>query len=148
VQTAAKSYGFHPLFLYSVIRQESLFESFVRSSASASGLMQIIPATGREIAGDLGWPQDYTDADLKRPMVNVTLGTDYLDEQRDRFQGDLYAALAAYNGGPGNAYAWKNLAPNDPDLFLEIIPFQETQNYLRGVFEIFTLYRQIYDRTP
>lgn len=146
--TNAQKYGFDPLFLFSVVRQESLFESFVQSSAAASGLMQIIPTTGADIARNLGWPADYTNNDLYRPLVNIALGTDYLDTQRNAFDGDLYAALAAYNGGPGNAHQWKNLAPNDPDLFLEVIRYSETRNYIRGIYEIFNIYRRIYDRTP
>jgi soluble lytic murein transglycosylase len=148
VMPLAKQYGFHPLFLFSVIRQESLFDGFVRSSAGANGLMQIIPATGEGIAADLGWPENYTQEDLNRPLVNLTFGVDYLDHQRAAFDGDLYAALAAYNGGPGNAQQWRLLAPDDPDLFLEVIRFAETRNYIRGIFELFNIYRLLYDRTP
>jgi soluble lytic murein transglycosylase len=144
----AQDYGFHPLFLLSLVRQESLFESFVRSSADARGLMQIIPATGEDIAQNLGWPPDYTSEDLLRPLVNLTFGIDYLNTQRDSFDGDLFASLAAYNGGPGNAQEWNQLAKGDPDLFLEIIRFPETRNYIRRVYEVFTIYRMIYDRTP
>lgn len=144
----AQQYNFHPLFIFSLIRQESLFESFVRSSAAASGLMQIIPATGEDIAKRLKWPDNYTQVDLYRPMVNVAFGVYYLDRQRQSFDGDIYAALAAYNGGPGNALAWQELAPNDIDLFLEVIRYSETRDYIRRIYEIFTIYRQIYDRTP
>jgi soluble lytic murein transglycosylase len=143
-----QEYNFHPLFLFSLIRQESLFESFVRSSAAASGLMQIIPSTGEEIARNLGWPKDYTSSDLNRPIVNIRFGVEYLDTQRTRFKGDMYAALAAYNGGPGNAIAWKQLAPDDPDLFLEVIRFEETRLYIRRIYENFSIYRRIYNRTP
>ncbi len=145
---AAQEYNFNPLFVFSVVRQESLFESFIRSSAAASGLMQIIPATGQEIASNLGWPETYTNDDLYRPFVNVRFGIDYLDTQRNTFQGDLYAALAAYNGGPGNSLRWKSLAPNDQDLFVELINFSETRDYIRRIYEIFSIYRRIYDRTP
>lgn len=144
----ADKYGFHPIFLFSVIRQESLFESFVRSSAAARGLMQIMPATGADIAKNMGWPTDYNIADLDRPLVNVTLGVDYLDTQRNFFNGNLYAALAAYNGGPGNSNAWLRLAGDDPDLFLEIIRFSETRDYIRSIYEIFNIYRRLYDRSP
>jgi soluble lytic murein transglycosylase len=144
----AEEYAFHPLFLFSVMRQESLFDSHVRSSADARGLMQIIPSTGEHVAHNLGWPDNYADVDLFRPLVNLTLGTDYLEAQREQFDGDLFAALAAYNGGPGNAQVWHGLAPDDPDLFLEIIRYGETRNYLRGIYELFTIYRLIYDRTP
>jgi soluble lytic murein transglycosylase len=153
---AAVEYGFHPLFLFSVIRQESAFEGFVRSSAGARGLMQIIPATGAEIASDLGWPPAYTADDLYRPAVNIRLGADYLAKWRDNFSNggqiplsfSLYAALAAYNGGPGNSIQWQKDAQNDPDLFLELVRFEETRNYIRGIYEIFNIYRRIYDRTP
>ncbi len=143
----AEKMNFHPLFLFSLIRQESLFESFVRSSAAAQGLMQIMPATGAEIAQSLGWPEDYTQADLNRPLVNLTLGADYLDTQRNLFGGNLFAALAAYNGGPGNASQWLKQAPDDPDLFLELIGYSETRDYVRSIYEIFNIYRRLYNRS-
>jgi len=145
---AAQKYEFHPLLLFSVIRQESAFEGFVRSSAGARGLMQIIPSTGQEIVQNLGWPPDYTAEDLYRPQISIVLGTDYLATWRDHLGGDLYAALAAYNGGPGNAIEWQKLANGDPDVFLEVVRFEETRNYIRGIYEIFNIYRRIYNRTP
>jgi soluble lytic murein transglycosylase len=145
---ASQTYNFHPLFLFSVMRQESLFEGFVRSEAGARGLMQIIPSTGQEIAANAGWPPDYTGDDLYRPLVSVNLGSDYLNKQRGYMSGDLYGALAAYNAGPGNAMTWKNLVPPDPDLYLEVIRFEETREYIKSIFEIFSIYKQIYDRTP
>lgn len=145
---AAEMYDFHPLFLFSVVRQESAFEGFVYSSAGARGLMQIIPATGLEIATSLGWPPNYTDKDLYRPVVSILLGSNYLSKWRDRLGKDMYAALAAYNGGPGNAQVWQEAAAGDPDLFLEIVRFEETRNYIRGVYENFNIYRRIYARNP
>ena len=144
----AQELGFHPLFLFSVVRQESLFESFIRSPMSASGLMQIIPSTGEEIARNLGWPEDYSSDDLNRPLISIRFGSEYLDLQRTNFDGDLYAALAAYNGGPGNASLWRSLAPNDQDVFLEIINYPETRNYIRVIYEVFNIYRRLYDRSP
>ncbi len=145
---AAHEHGFHPLFLLSVVRQESAFEGFVRSTAGARGLMQIIPATGHEIAGNLGWPPNYTDQDLYRPVVSVRLGSEYLAKWRDFLDGDVYAALAAYNGGPGNAIAWREIAGDDPDLFVEIVRFEETRRYIRSIYEIYNLYRRVYSRLP
>ena len=140
----AARYGLDGLFLLSVVRQESLFEGFATSSAAARGLMQVIPSTGESIAGQLGWPSDYETRDLYRPFVSVRFGTYYLDAQRSRFDGDLYAALAAYNGGPGNAIAWKDLAPDDPDLFLEVIRFAETHRYIQVIYEVFEIYKNLY----
>ncbi|MGB9640401.1 MAG: tetratricopeptide repeat protein [Anaerolineales bacterium] len=145
---AAQKYHLDPLFLFSVVRQESAFEGFVRSTAGARGLMQIIPATGDEIAKALGWQSNYTADDLYRPAVSIEFGAYYLAKWRDYFKGDLMAALAAYNGGPGNAMNWLKLANGDTDIFLEVIRFSETRDYLRGVYEIFCLYRRIYNRTP
>ena len=147
IMPLAQQYNLHPLFLFSLVRQESLFEGFVRSSADARGLMQIIPATGAEVAKNLGWPENYTADDLYRPLVSLNFGINYLDRQRKAFDGDLYAALAAYNGGPLNALEWKKSAPDDPDLYLELVGFSETRNYIRSIYEIFTLYRFIYNRT-
>ena len=143
----AVEYNLHPLFIFSLVRQESLFDRTIQSSADARGLMQIIPATGAEISRNLGWPDDYEADDLYRPIVNIRYGISYLDKQLKLFDGNLYAALAAYNGGPGNAGHWLKLAPNDQDLFLEVIRFSETRNYIRGISEIFTIYRLIYDRS-
>lgn len=145
---AGHQYNFHPLFLFSVVRQESLFEGFVRSSAGARGLMQILPSTAQEIVTNENWPPNYTDEDLYRPLVSIFLGSNYLDRQRGFMSGDIYGALAAYNGGPGNAKAWKDLVPPDPDLYVEVIRFPETQEYIKGIFEIFSIYKNLYDRTP
>jgi soluble lytic murein transglycosylase len=139
----AQKNGFDPLFAFSVIRQESLFEGFVNSSAGARGLMQIIPTTGAQIASELGQP-NYTENDLYRPLISVRFGTHYLANNLRLFNGDLYAALAAYNGGPGNSLEWKNLSGDDPDLFLESVRFEETRNYLRNIYEIHIVYRRLY----
>lgn len=144
ITPAAQEEGFDPLFVYSVIRQESLFEGFVRSSAGAHGLMQIIAPTGAQIASELGKPINYTEEDLYRPYISVLFGTHYLARNRTLLNGDLYATLAAYNGGPGNAVSWKELSGDDPDLFLESVRFEETRNYIRNIYEIFTVYRRLY----
>lgn len=145
--TEAQRYGMDPLFMFSLIRQESLFEGFVSSTAGAHGLMQIIPATGEQIATELGWPPVYDATDLYRPIVSVRFGSYYLSRNRDLLDGNWYAALAAYNGGPGNAIAWRDLAGNDPDLLLEVIRFEETRNYIRFIYEIFSTYRTLYSPT-
>jgi len=144
---AGQEYGFHPLFLFSVIRQESLFEGFVRSTAGARGLMQIIPSTGAELEDQEDWPPDYSDVDLYRPQVSIKLGTAYLGFLRSYFDGDIYATLAAYNAGGGNTSIWLEEAQGDQDLFLEIIRFSETQLYLKNISEIFAIYRRLYTRT-
>ena len=148
VVPVAQEYDFHPLFLYAVIRQESLFEGFIASRAGALGLMQIVPETGQHLAQLQGWPPEYATEDLLRPLVSLRLGAAYLHQQRKTFNGDLFAALAAYNAGPGNASRWYELAPQDPDLFLEVIPYEETHLYLRRIYENYAMYYRLYARTP
>jgi len=148
VVPTAQQTGFDPLFLFSVMRQESLFEGFVRSSAGARGLMQITPDTGQLISDNLGWPPNYTSDDLYRPLISVGLGATYLEQQRIRFNGDLFTALSAYNAGPGAAPIWSGLSGPDPDLFLEVIRFSETGNYIRGIYEIYSMYRTMYGVVP
>ncbi|MEN6482341.1 MAG: transglycosylase SLT domain-containing protein, partial [Anaerolineaceae bacterium] len=148
VINAAQETGFHPLFLFSVIRQESLFEGFASSSSGAHGAMQIMPATGAEIAKSYNWPLDYSEADLDRPYINIRLGAEYLSNQRDYFGGDLYLALSAYNAGPGNTLYWEELAKGDPDLFLEVVRFEETRNYIMQIAEFHNIYRIVYERNP
>jgi soluble lytic murein transglycosylase len=143
---ATEKYKLHPLLILSVMRQESMFEGFVQSTAGARGLMQIIPSTGAERADKEGWPPGYTANDLYRSIVSINLGTAYLRYLLNYFEGDVYAALAGYNAGPGNSEIWLSKAADDPDLFVEIIRFTETKNYIKYISEIFAIYRRIYSR--
>jgi soluble lytic murein transglycosylase len=136
--------AFDPLFITSIVRQESLFEGFVRSTAGARGLMQIVPPTGESIAEQMGWPPDYNAGDLYSPYISIRMGTYYLNANRRLLNDDIYAALAAYNGGPGNAGIWQDLAGGDPDLFLEIVRFGETRDYIRNIYTTYTIYRGLY----
>jgi len=147
VEAAARE-NIHPLLLFSIIRQESFFEDYVQSSAGAVGLMQLMPSTAADLAKRLNWPPNYQEADLLNPQVNVFLGARYLAMQRDYFGGDLYAALAAYNAGPGNAKIWHDLASGDPDLFVEIIRYPETRNYITQIATFLEYYVRVYQRRP
>lgn len=142
---AANEIGLDPLVLFSLVRQESFFEWYAGSSAGARGLMQLIPSTGQEVASSLNWPPDYSAEDLERAFVNIRLGTEYLNQQFNRFgSGNLYVALAAYNGGPSNARNWYSIAGDDPDLFLEVVRFAETRNYILYISEAVHLYQRVY----
>jgi soluble lytic murein transglycosylase len=136
--------GLDPLLIFALIRQESLFESLATSSASAHGLMQVIPSTGAEIAAELDWPPDYETADLYRPYVSLRFGTYYLAQQRDRFGGRIDVALAGYNGGPLRAGGWLENAGDDPDLFLELITLSEPRIYVERIKEHLAFYQALY----
>ncbi len=143
VQAAAAERGLDPLLVFSMIRQESLFESIARSWAAAQGLMQVIPSTGEYIARQLNWP-NYRNEDLYKPYVSVPFGSDYLAEQLTVFGGDVYVALSAYNAGPGNAARWVQIAPDNPDLYLEVITLGEPRRYIQRIYTHYTIYRALY----
>ncbi len=147
VSSSAQQYEFDPFFLLSVMRQESLFNPLA-NSGYAIGLMQITPDTGQFIANNLGWPPNFTPDDLFRPLISIGLGSSYLKTQSVRLNGDLVLALAAYNAGPDAASLWHDLSGPDSDLFLEIIRFEETRNYIRSIYEIYAMYKFLYTTIP
>jgi soluble lytic murein transglycosylase len=146
ITSSAAEYEIPPLLLLALIRQESLFNPYIFSSAGASGLAQIIPTTSQDIVGVLKWPPNFELSDLQRAEVSITFGAYYLNFVQNYLGGNLQSALAAYNAGPGNAEAWNALANNDPDLFLEVIRAQETQNYLMQITEFLNIYKLVYGR--
>jgi soluble lytic murein transglycosylase len=133
-------------FALAIARQESELNPAAISSAGARGLMQLMPATAREIAGELG-----TDYDLARltadPTYNATLGTAYLARMLGRYRGSFLLAAAAYNAGPGRADEWIRTFgdPRDGQVdavaWIEMIPFTETRNYVMRVLEGLHVYR-------
>lgn len=139
----SEQHNLDPLFVFALIEQESLFEGFATSSASAQGLMQIWPPTGEDIAEHLNWP-DYQPSDLQRPIVNVAFGTWLLRDELNRFDGDPYAVLSAYNAGSGRALAWQQASGGDPDLFVEAIDLAEPHTYVQRIYEHYAVYRELY----
>jgi soluble lytic murein transglycosylase len=142
VVSEAQTQKIDPLLLFALIRQESLFEPSITSPSDARGLTQVIPATGEWIAGKLGWGT-LGENDLWQPYVNIYFGAWYLGVQLATFDGETILALTAYNAGPGRVHDWLAQAP-DLDLFLETMPFAEPRRYVRGVYENYARYRQLY----
>jgi soluble lytic murein transglycosylase len=140
----AENYDLDPLFAFALLRQESLFEGQATSFAAAHGLMQVIPSTGAAIAQALNWPPNYDTIDLYRPHVSVRFGIWYLTQQLADIEDNLFVAMAAYNGGPGNAAFWWKAAAEDEDLFIERISFRETSLYVRLIREHYAKYRWLY----
>ncbi|MCP4418177.1 MAG: tetratricopeptide repeat protein [Chloroflexi bacterium] len=140
----AEQYGYDPRLQFSLVRQESLFESFARSGAAAQGLSQVIPDTGAYIANQLNWP-NFVNDDLYKPYVGLNFGAFYLDQQLGFFDGNAHAALAAYNGGPGNAARWYEQAGGDIDFFVETVNFPETRLYIERIFVGFVIYEYLYE---
>ena len=141
---AAQTYSVSPILLYALMKQESMFNPWISSSAGAVGLMQIMPETGSEISKTLHWPSNYTTADLNRVPVSVNFAASYLKRLNNYFDQSNAAMLAAYNGGSGNTQRWLNFSKNDPDLLYEIIRFPETKNYLHNIYRFAKTYDMIY----
>lgn len=118
-----------------LIRQESRFSALTKSSAGAMGLMQIMPATAKQIANELEL-FDYRTNQLYKPNMNVLFGVYYLRQLWDNFELSKVLATAGYNAGPGRARQWQNNVPKDGlegAIFIETIPFNETRNYVKFV---------------
>lgn len=120
-------------WIYGVTRQESAFAKDVRSHAGAMGLMQLMPSTGRLVARKIGLPLGKTREILELDN-NIALGTAYLSQMLDKFDGNYMLATAAYNAGPGRAVRWAEEYKCMPvDLWVEMIPFNETRRYVKRV---------------
>jgi soluble lytic murein transglycosylase len=143
VSAEASRYGYDPLLQLALIREESYFDALATSPLGARGLSQILPETGSHIAGQLGWP-GYDAGALHRPEVSVAFGGYFLDQQLDRYEGNIAAALASYNAGPGFADGWAQLEPDDFDRLLEAIDFPETQRYIKQIYITHAIYRFLY----
>ena len=144
VRREAAERGLDPRLLYALFRQESLFNPAATSWVGARGLAQVMPETGQGIAQNLG-VEDFLLDDLYRPAVSVRFGAFYLGRRIDDMEGSVQAALAAYNGGLGNAQRWADgSSVADPDMFTEVIDFPETKGYVRAVYGFWGVYKGLY----
>lgn len=137
VEDVAQGQGWESV-VAAVIHKESNGDATAVSPKGAVGLMQVMPATAREVAEGLGIP--YDEARLASdPAYNQQIGEAYLKQMLDRYDGSLPLALAAYNAGPANVDIW--LAeigdPRQGGMSVEDwamrIPFPETEEYVRSV---------------
>lgn len=138
-----------PYLTLAVIREESRFNPKALSRSRAHGLMQIIPSTGRLIAKDLGI-SPFNRKYMFNVETNIMMGTYYLKEMIDSFQGNIFLALAGYNGGSGRVKKWVNNWYNgdmknlDIDEFIEYIPLLETRKYVQKVMGSYYEYKRVY----
>ncbi|OGP08041.1 MAG: hypothetical protein A2048_08135 [Deltaproteobacteria bacterium GWA2_45_12] len=133
-----------PKLVLSVMRQESHFKPFVSSEALALGLMQMIPQTATEVSQALG-KTNFTYNDLKEPKVGIEFGTWYLAQLLRHFSGSLPYALSAYNAGPEAVTRWKKWGDKlEADEFIELIPYAETNNYVKKILVNYWIYKNLY----
>ncbi len=137
--------------LHSLIRQESMFKSDAKSHAGANGLMQLMPATAREVAKGLGisYSKDWL---ISKPAYNILLGSTYLSQLMELYDGSYPLAIAAYNAGPSRVNSWLRIYGDprngdiDPVDWVELMPIYETRNYVQRVLEATYIYRLRLDR--
>lgn len=123
-----------------VARSESLFMRDARSSAGAIGLMQLMPSTGRKVAREIKLPYSGLDT-LTDPHKNIRLGTTYLGNMAERYDGNRVLATAAYNAGPHRVDRWlPESGVIDARVWIENIPFNETRKYVRRVLAAETIF--------
>lgn len=123
--------------VYAIMRQESFYKENAVSRSNAQGLMQIMPATGRELAKNLG-VNSYT---LFNPNTSIRFGSKFLGYLMRENENDMRWASIAYNGGPGNLRKWKrNHYNGDFNHFLEDVPYKESRDYCRITVSNFYAY--------
>lgn len=142
IRREAKKRDIDHHLVMALILQESYYNPKAKSHVGATGLMQIMPSTGNEIARKLhGF---FNVSRLENPETNIELGTYHIKSLVNMFGGNVYLAVASYNAGQGNVLKWKRAAPNRPlDEFLESIPFPETRNYVKRVTMLRAAYARI-----
>lgn len=136
-----------PFLVSALIRQESEFNARVISHANAYGLMQVLPASGRELARHFGIRR-LSSAELLVPDRNIELGTYYFHNLLNSYGGQTELALASYNAGPGRANLWRTWGPfREPAEFIEVVPFHETRGYIQIVLRNADVYQHLYSGT-
>jgi soluble lytic murein transglycosylase len=140
VSAAADAARLDPYVVLALMRQESVFDVDAVSPAAAYGLMQLLSTTASRVAGTTVEARQLFD-----PTTNITLGTRYLRQLLDRYDGNLAKALAAYNGGEDAVAKWERRAPGAAtDEFVETISYRETRHYVKQVLSNYRRYRRLY----
>ncbi len=135
--------GLDPSLIWAIMRQESAFAIRALSWASAQGLMQIIPRTGRKIAEALN-KESYDVSMLRTPDTSVEFGSWYFAELLKKFSGHPALAIASYNAGPQAVTRWVDARPGiATDEFVEEIPYKETRHYVKKVLSNYSVYREL-----
>lgn len=140
IRSYSKKTGLDPYTVMGLIHQESYFNPKAKSAVGATGLMQLMPATGKELAGRF-----HIAPRLDNPETNIRLGTAHYKGLVNLFNGSNELAIASYNAGQGRVQQWRRAAPSKPmDEFIESIPFRETRTYVKHVVMIASSYKRMY----
>ena len=144
IQRHSQEFEIDPLFVASMIREESRYNAEIASWAGALGLMQIMPATGQDLARRLRIRRFRT-AMLLNPEINIKMGTWYMKHLMDKFENNHALVAGAYNGGPGRIQRWLNeMDVSDFDEFIEDISITETRRHIKKVIDSYRIYKELY----
>ncbi len=132
VQDYASQLDLDEAWVYGLVRQESRFVHTARSTAGASGLMQLMPSTARWVAKRLGMHGHHSTLTAEAES-NIVLGTYYLRQMMDSLDNQMVLASAGYNAGPRRAREWIAGRPLEGAVYIETIPFTETREYVKRV---------------
>lgn len=144
IQKNAQELGIPTALISGLIWQESMYKANIRSSAGATGLMQLMPATAKGVARRVGL-SPFSLGMLTNPEINIKLGSSYLKTQLSNWDNNPAFALSNYNAGPGNTAKWRRRFGHlPPDAFIEQITFKETRRYVKMVLSHFWVYNTIY----
>lgn len=130
------SRGLDPLWVQSLIRQESAFQPRAVSRSNALGLMQLIPSTAQEVARDLKKTKLTIPESVFDPDTNIEMGTHYVKKMLSQFGGQLPFALAAYNAGPTRLKRWMDSNGTqiiEDDIWVDELPWSETSFYVKSI---------------
>ena len=134
-----------PFFVYSVMRQESIFDYQITSPAGACGLLQIMPATGKMLAKQESL-ETFDPSQLYNPYMNIRLGIRYLVDLKAQYSDDYMYVLGNYNAGPKPTKRWQAAGEGKPwDIRAEEISYWETRDYVKRVMGNYWIYQEIYD---
>jgi soluble lytic murein transglycosylase len=149
VEQLAQQHDLDIAWIFAVIRQESAFMRDARSHAGAMGLMQLMPATARSVAKkQLGKKRAPRKQALLKPDTNIELGSAYLKHLLQRLENSPVLATAAYNAGPHRVDKWLPPHDLDADIWVDLVPFNETRRYLRSVLSYMVIYDKRLGRQP
>lgn len=147
VVSRADEVGLDPAYVFGLIRQESRFIADIKSSVGATGLMQLMPATAKWTAKEIGMT-DFKPTMVTNPEVNIALGTAYLKLSIEEFGGSEALAAAGYNAGPGRPRRWRQGVTLDGAVWAENVPFNETRNYVQTVLSAAVVYNMLLTEQP
>lgn len=148
-----KGYRIDKALIHAIIRQESRFHAAASNPSGATGLMQLMPKTANYVSGKTIYGDAAGRHQLKNPEINLEIGQTYIEEllNHKAVGQDLLSMAIAYNAGPGNLSKWKRERSHiqDPLMFIETIPYNETRAFVERVLSNYWIYRIRMDqKTP